>query len=899
MNAAFPLARVKLTRPPLTPEFVARPQLFRQLNNGIANPVTLIAAPAGYGKSTLLTAWLAGAALASCWLSLSASDDELHPFVSYLVASIQTLFPAALPTIAGLVKSGAVTNPIDLATQLSNEIAELPKDFILVVDDYHCLTHPAIHQFVGELLERMPAPLHLVIATRTNASLPLGKLRARGLLTELRAQDLRFTLDESRALLERSVGRKVPRELMQPLYQRIEGWAAGLRFASLLLRQNNVNATTIELLRTPQDHQLMDYMLHEILAQRSAAVQEFMLKSAILERFSVGLCNAIMDLPDGANAYAILDELVRDDLLTVERDANARWYRYMDLLREFLRAQAHARFGAKQVAEVHRRASDWFVQQGLPTEAIQHRIAVGDYKGAVSIVGSHTEAAFDTEAARPTIEGWLARFPADMLENEPELLMARAWLLGIEFRFAALTPLLARIQEELATFNVDAAAREQLIKGILYHRIGVAVFTNQASQTLKQFAKHGAQLTFHSAYARGNLVIFHAWAHQMLGKTDVALQLLGDARQTESSSLAFDVRLLIGYAQFYLNAGDFKNAHAAGTALVRLGTGVSNIALSWGHRLLGLIHYEWNELEAAAQHFAAGAELRYQGNIKAGHEAFAWLALTQRARGLNAESKATMLDFLAFTDETKSGALQYAAASYRARCEVLHGKLESALQWALAVTVNPNPHMLLEVETNLTRLYILLATQNAKYLRVMLEETDALLDTAKRLHNTWRMIQLYALKAVACSSMSKRADALESLRQALELGQPGGFVRTFLDLYPGIAPLLNQLAAQKASPYLYRILAETRRNGKGQINALSPQGNDALLIQPLTLRELQVLQGLAERQTNKEIAQNLTISPQTVKAHVDHIHQKLGVNNRQTAVKTALELGIIEPPQLR
>lgn len=899
MLTPSPITRGKLTHPPLPPEFVHRLHLMQRLAAGSGSPITLIAAPAGYGKSTLVAEWLDSAPRRAAWLALDEHHNTLGLFCSSVLAAIQSVFPGALPVTSGMIHSNVPLNPRQLATALSDEIAELPEEFILVLDDYHWIHAQEVHELLGSVLRRLPKPLRLILTTRTNVSLPFGKLRAAGQLFELHARDLLFTLDETRAYFKLAVAPGLDEELVQRLHQRIEGWAVGLRFASLLLREGASAPEAVERLITQNDRHMMDYLLDEVLAQQTPQVREFLLKTSLVERFTARLCDAILDFADGESSYAIVDELVRDDLLHLERDENDKWYKYVDLFREFLRAVAMARYSRETIGEVHRRASCWFHEQGLIADAIRHAITAGDLKRAAQMVGENIHAALDRPPARPQIESWLALFPAAMLDKRVELVLARVWLLSIALQLAAIPPLLAQAEQLLdAETDIEPAARRRMMGEIAYHRMFIAYFTNNASQVLELACENFEILKSGSGFARGSGLYLEALSYQMVGKTETGLQRLAEAQQNEASaSPEFTTRLLIGFGMIYLNNADLHSVAKISATLLRLGEGQRFLSTTAAHYGLGLAHYERNQLEVAAQHFAAAAELSYTGNLKVGQESFAWLALTQQQQGASAAANATLQKLLAFTDATRDGALLFAAEGYRARLALLQGNLEEALHWAQGVALNPRPHMLFDAEANLTRLRILLASRKPAHLRTMLEETDALLSTAQSLHNPRRTIQFYALQALGRDALGSRNLALESLEQAITLAEPSGLLRTFLDLGPAMARLLNLLAGQsKCRAYVNRILAAGAPSKAGRAKLGSPHDDPAQLIEPLTMRELEVLQGLAQRQTNKEIAQRLVISVHTVNAHIDHIYQKLGVNDRQRAVQSALAYGIIDLP---
>lgn len=900
MAHAAPLARVKLTCPPITQELVHRHRLLDRLDDVIEKPVTVLAAPAGYGKSTLVAEWQSRVSHRVAWLSLDQGDNNLSLFASYLVAAIETVFPGSLSGSGELINSSVGPEPLQLATLLSNEISELPDDFVLVLDDYHTVTDPAVHELMSGLIARVPKPLHLIISTRTNVPLPLAKLRAGGRLGELRARDLRFTLDETRQFCERALDRDIPLDQVRRLQERIEGWAVGLRLATLVFREALPTVESVEHLVSGSDGHMMEYMLSEVLLQKSPGVQDFLLKTSFFPRFTPGLCKAILDMPAHEHALAMMGELVRDEILSVEPDGDERWHKYHDLFREFLRARAVGRYDAQTIAGIYQRASAWFLEAGQVTEAIQYAIAAGEEKRAAQIVWDNIATALDQPWARPLIEQWLRQFSEQALDARPELVLARLWLASIALKLSAYPPLLERAEQLLvAERETDSPAHRQMLSALEYQRGALAYFQNDAPRTLEHLAASARHAPIPSDYVRGTSLSLEAWALQMNGREEAALEKLTTARHHEgTSSLLFTLRVLNGFSNLYANSGDWVSLEQNGRTILRLTQEHSSLGTAAAYYTLGLVYYEWNELESAAQNFAAAAELSRLGNLKIGQESYGWLALTRQTQGSVEAANKALQALVAFTDAGHSGVMLYDFEAYRARLALLQGNVDAAVHWASSVPFNPKPHMLFEVEATLARLYILVTARKPKLAGSTLEEIQALLTWCEAMHSTRRIIQVLAMYAMALDASGNRVKALDALERGILLAEPGRWIRTWLDHGPGMARLLNRLGSRRrASAYINRILMASVQTEKKQ---LVPRGNrrgrSSPLIEPLTMRELQVLAGMARRRSNKEIAQELVISPQTVKAHVDHIHQKLGVNNRHEATKVALALGIIDVP---
>lgn len=892
MAPSIPLIRRKLYRPRVTTEFVLRSRLLDQLNTGLARPVTLVAAPAGFGKSTLLARWLDDVPFPAAWLALDENDNDLHLFGSYLIAAIQSIFPGGLQVSTALTQGGLLPDPARLAISLSNDIDELPSEFILVLDDYHAIHDSMVNSMMSSLLRHLPAQIHLVFATRTDAPLPFSRLAAAGQLCELRARDLRFSLAETVEFFQRSVNVRLSEDAVNLLQTRIEGWAVGLRFASMLLQEGADPQVVVEHLVTGRRRSMMGYMLEEVLSKMRPSVRELVLKTALLDQFTAELGHELVTGTGVERTGTIIQELIENDILVaLPGDADV-WYRYHALFADFLRTHARAAFDTHVIADVHTRASQWYEGKAMITEAIQQAIQAGDIARAAQILYRNLHPALNRESGRTMLEIWLGLFPPDAEDKYLELLAARVCLTGIQYRINALPGLFARADRMLAERpGLESRQRERFEAEVGTYRIAYYQWKTQAQNAIELSSRVLGKLPAEAEFARANVLTETALAEQMVGNPTAAHERLTRELRADISP-GLNRRVMLTSWAVYMGDGELQKALDAAETLLRMSKESSPISLSWARYFMGWLHYEWNHLEIAAQHFSAAVELRYQGNAKTGHESIACLVQTQLALGRVESAAATMRELVQFTQDLQSGEFEYHLAAYRAREALILGKVETALPWALSVVLNPRPHMVFEIEPNLTQLRILLATQNPDLIQVMLQDTDGLLEVASALHSKRRVIQLLALQAIARDTLGNRNGALDSLQQSLRLGERGGFMRTYLDLGPRLTRLLNVLAKRgSVNTHVKAILAASPSGGRER--STTEGDTPPPLIEPLTNRELQVLERLALRLTDKEIAQALVISPLTVKAHTDNIYQKLGVNSRQAAVKVGVQVGIL------
>jgi len=542
------LIRTKLHKPQVSPDLIPRPRLVKRLNHALDRKLTLVSAPAGYGKTTLLAQWLEGCDRPAGWLSLDERDNDLVVFLNYLVAAIQTVFPNACQTTLGLLQAPQMP-PLDyLATMLVNEIADVSKAPIMVLDDYHTIQDEAVQGLLTALIRDLPEQAHLVLASRSDPPFPLASLRAGRQMLDIRASDLYFTSDEAQAFLEQTVGVTLPADIVSLLEERTEGWVVGLRLAALSMRGLPDHTAFVQSFRgTHRD--LMDYLVAEVLARQPQHVQGFLLRTSILDRFCVPLCDAVLyggrrtmdarrtadDEPlsfvgrPSSRSRATLDELEQANLFLVPLDYERNWYRYHHLFQDSLRQRLRMQLDADEIASLHKRASAWLAGNGFTEEALDHVLVAGDVEGAAQLVEDCRHDLLNRED-RPTLERFLKRLPEEVVRGRATLLVARAWVLQSRYQIAGIPPLL---QEAEARLNAAAPALPESEVRSLRGEIDVlwsyVLYGHDEGQRALEHALGAMEhISAAHAFARSMAIMFSALAYQMTGQARDAVRTLGE-----------------------------------------------------------------------------------------------------------------------------------------------------------------------------------------------------------------------------------------------------------------------------------------------------------------------------------------------------------------------------------
>jgi LuxR family maltose regulon positive regulatory protein len=906
-TTTIPLIRTKLHRPPVASDHIHRPRLLERLDQRRQRPLTLVSAPAGYGKSTLVSWWLEAGDIPSGWLSLDESDNDLRLFLSYFLAAVQTIFPDVGHETQAML-SGADLPPLSvLASSLVNELDRIEDDFILVLDDYHVIQEQAVHDLTIELLKHPPQPLHLVLASRRDPPLPLASLRARAQMTEIRVQDLRFTVAETAAFLQQMMGAPVEDAEVAVLEEKTEGWVTGLRLAALSLRHRS-DLDRI-LANLPEDNRyVMDYLLTEVLSNQAENSRDYLLATAILNRFCAPLCDAVCvagtqswECKMGGQEF--LEWLGQSDLFVIPLDDEHRWFRYHHLFQQLLQRRLERRFSPDDIDVLHKRASSWFAENGLIEEALYHDLEGGDIEAAARLVAQHRHELMNKEEWHQ-LERWLRLFPAEIVEKRPDLLLLRVWLgyyhwyslAGVAHDLALAEALVSGMPAEATEVDQVMSEVAAVQSGLLYWATDGVGAVTKAQQALESSPRE------HEC-VRSTALLHLGGAYQIIGENGETERVLWEALQDEAfHHHSSHARLMLSLCFVYWCEADLRHTHQTATQFLKLGLEHNLPAsTSYARYFLGIVHYDRNELDAAEEQLRIVVDNPYLYPIhNVANSAFP-LSLIYLAQGRLEEALDIASSISSLALERRNTHFMKIADAFQAELDLRQGRIAEADQWARQFKPSELRQFHRFFAPELTWVKVLLACGTTDGQQKADTFLRRLYDFQVRTHNTNWLIDVLAVQALLYDAKGDEAEALSALEQAITLARPGGYIRPFLDLGPKMAELLNRLAKQNiAVKYVGKLLAGFRNEGTGYVQTeeddkiVAPLAfMDQPLDEHLSNREFEILSLLTQRLSNKEIAEKLFISPDTVKKHLYNIYQKLSVNSRREAVDKANALGML------
>lgn len=916
---SFPILVTKFFVPAMRPELVSRTRLIDQLNRGLHRKLTLISAPAGFGKTTLVSHWLEdlqnNQTVRVAWLSLDDEDNDLIRFLTYFTSALNKA--NAPENVLGdgalsILQSPQPPSATDVLTMVINELAENDEQFVFVLDDYHLIEEKPIDQAVGFLLDNLPPQLHIVIAARHDPALSLGRLRARNELNELRAADLRFSSPEAADFLNRVMGLGLSPQDVAELETRTEGWIAGLQLAALSMQGRSDYQTFIKSF-TGGHRLVLDFLIEEVLGQQSEKIQDFLLRTSILNRLNGLLCDAVTGYEDSQQTLEYLEQA---NLFIIPLDEERRWYRYHHLFADLLRQRFHQKYDG-EAKKLHLKASCWFEQEKDFNNSIEHALKATDFERAANII-ERTIDNFWGRGEHRNLEHWLIQLPDEVLIAKPEISIYLARYLCNKGRFDEGRKLIEVIEQIVNDDYQETIENEgkkhdskkleektKLLGRIAASKSVLASFQGDIPGMVKYSSEALDLLPASDLTWRNLTAVILGNAHGFTGNMAAAYyaryeamqscQAAGDLYLTMMSSLELAITIrALGRLRETIEICHSQMLVAEENKLLKTRL-VGWLLAVWGETIT-----ELNDLEEGVQRAKEGFLIAEDsGDLPIiGWTLFCLIRVLLSSGDLE-EAESIIEDI-----KRKSLQVQYPSwvldqlAAWQARIHLTQNHIEEASKWVNKRALDPKIGIkpVQEIHFFLLSEYVVVA-------RVLIgqgrwddavELLQHLLVAAENGSRISKKVEILTLLSLAYQALEKTDQALSELKQALTIAEPEGFIRTFVDEGPPMAGLLFEALQRNIYPgYVQRILAafpvtetEKRTPAKGQVNQSG-------LFEPLSEREIEVLQLLAKGLTNQVIGERLYISPHTVKVHTRNIYGKLGVNNRTQAVDKARTLGIL------
>lgn len=916
----FPLLETKINVPPVRSGLIYRSRLVDYLHAGLNRGIKLflISAPAGSGKSTLASAWVAHVlanvvfssdqkSLKFSWLSLYPADNEHSRFWIHLIAALQVSFPDLGESELRMLSFSQVPPLESILTSLLNQIGTHSERIVLILDDYHLITEPSIHEGISFILEHMPANMHLALVTRADPPLPLNRLRVLNQLLEIRSVDLSLTLPELKLFIIDGMGLELSEGDLAALEDRTEGWAAGVQLASVLLLDERSKAEASQIgMRlsalvtrlSGRHHLIADYLVDEVLSRQPDEIQRFLLESSILEELCAPLCDALVfDGENKTSSQSILDYLDGINLFLIPLDEEHTWFRFHHLFADVLRLRLE-RYQPDSAETLHQHASRWYDENGFVDRAIEHALSARDYDRVASLI--ELDATSLTRQGRfSAMERWLIEIPQETILGHPVLSILGSRSLVLSGKLAAAEQQLQNIEARLSN---GSAQLSREVRGQIAAVRATAGILNANVDAAKEQSQLAIDLLPPTDPSRGVVLLSLGDTILMSGEIQRGIQLLRKAVEQcrQENDLSVLLTAFAHLAEGLWMQGKLRQVEevcleALNEVDSQLGAGnwpLPSLALIYA--LLGSVRREWDELTKADQELSRAVEIAEKNSyISALVNAYTSLAALRRSEGKIDQAIELVEKSINAIHKRESVLFLSVSQSLRAEYLAQAGNIQAALRWVKErdLTADRAIDYLGDFELYaLTRIWIV--NNQADEADALASRLVAYADASGRLG---REIDFLVLQALARRQAGRLDSALQSLERALELGEEESYMRTFLHEGEPLFDLLVRISRKKtkSSAYARRILSKTETISVQEKKGISSALDQKLLFEPLTPRELVVLCQIAEGSSNQEIAERLVISVGTVKAHIYHITAKLGARSRIEAVVCARKAGLL------
>lgn len=905
----IPLIRTKLHRPPVARDHLHRQHLLDRLDTRRHRPLTLVSAPAGYGKSTLLSCWLESCNCPSAWVSLDVNDSDLRIFMAYLLESIESMFPGSVRDIRAMLQGTDLPSLDILAASLINDLYEIDKHFILVLDDYHTIRDKDVHELVCQMLTHPPETMHLVVATRRDPPFPVFDMRARGQMTEIRVPDLQFSPSEVTIFLRRVMKMEVDDHIAAIIGEKTEGWVAGLRLAVLSVRQRSDLQRIVAGL-PDNNRYVMDYIISEVISLQSKETQHYLLSTAILERFCAPLCEAMCLSQDGSVACPLsgrqfISELEKENMFLIPLDDSRRWYRYHHLFRQLLQDEMRRNFTPEMIEELNNQAGKWFEENDLHDEALQYFLVADNIPAARQlIITQRYDLTLNEKWHR--LNRWVSSIPKDHVNIDPELLIIIAWLHENRERYHDMRSTIQQIDQLLADDAAKTMNAGSLLGELDALKAADFYIEGDVKHTEERAIRAIERIPAHHLSERAFAILVYAFTRQMNGDAHHARKTIHEALQGhETTGSTYTARLLLALSFVDWLEGDLIGVQRNAARLLQLGQAHDLLeSTAFGHYHLGMAAYYLADAERVRLHLVAAVRNGRLVDPNTFLHANCALALFYQTDNQPEKADEIAQSLVGYSVQANNAVLLSSASALTAELALRRGHLTEAFKWARGFSSGPPKQAVRFFVPQFTQAKILIAQGTPTAYRSASDLLSQLHDFFTSVHNTHCLIEVLTLKALLDDAAGDQPTALAHLESALDMAYQSRRIRPFLDSGPQMTALLKQFSNQGR----FKDYIDLIRSAHDRIQAPAPEhvpptqtphrpkhAADGFqpLAEPLTNRELDIVNLLADRLSNKEIAERLFISPGTVKRHTNNIYRKLATHNRQEAVARAKTIGLL------
>ena len=890
------LLNTKLYIPPIRSDLVARPRLVERLESNMDRKITLVSAPAGFGKTTLLSEWVHDRNRSAAWISLDKGDNDLARFLTYFITAFHNIGNTMREETLQLVESPKLPSIEVLLTPLINSATESSSQFVLILDDYHVITNTEVHEAVRFILDNIPPNMHLVLSSRADPPWPLSRMRARGEMAEIRANDLRFTIEEVTNFLNDVMGFDLSPTDIHLLESRTEGWIAGLQMAALSMQGRSDLSGFIKAL-SGSHRFIMDYLVEEVIDKQSREIQEFLLKTSILGRMNGPLCDYVTD---GSNSQETLAYLEQANLFLIHLDEERCWYRYHHLFSGLLRSYQE-QYRPNRAPELHLKASIWYEAQGLLADAVEHALAAGDLDRVLDLVEGNAIAMMD-HGQLGTLRGWLDALPDNLVLSRPWLCLSQAWIHVYSGQLDMIENLLldaekglANIEDEMAITHIKG--HMAAIKAYYYELNGdfenAIVLANEAQRFLPKDDLRTRCFTLNKLSASLRLTGKLEEAEHVFDEAILVSQELGDSHiaihvRCDLAGLYFMQGRLRDVDRICHEALDLARRH-----FVRSGWWMP--ITGYAYARMCQLAYERNDLEGAIQASERGIELsRPSGLPEYLADNYVFQAITLQALGKNERALETVQEAKSLAKKISPWYTEV-IEPYEAQIQMARGNLDLANKLVDERDFIRKDEYGFEFFTN-KLVQAQIQVKRCEDCPDELEEVSqllaGLLEIAESMGANSFILKILALQSVTEWMKGKRDESLQHLRRAILLAEPEGYVQPFVILGPRMAEVLQYAISKDfqkrySTKLLEAVASEPPFDGK------PAPIESALLVDAISERELQVLRLLNSDLSTTEIAKELVVAVSTIRSHVKNIYSKLDVHSRLEAIERAKELNLI------